>query len=169
MAMAIWEKKPEVEGVAFSTTKMRIYCHVIEGNKADPGTLVLMVFPGAAEPKCFLVSRMNSATAIPNIELIHSMGRSYVVMLGRPHDLHGHMFAFVGKQVGDQLHLTFLEPTNEGGLMAFQIARVKLTPEVMVDTHLLPPSTNVCDAIAIMDVWMNPLMWYLASICHVRT
>jgi hypothetical protein len=81
---------------------MRIYNLVMAGNDHNPGALVLMVSTGASEPKCFLTARANSATAIPRIKLIHSVG-NYVVVLGQANDFHGHAFAFVGEQVGDQL------------------------------------------------------------------
>ena len=90
------------EREAFSTTEMRTYRLVMQGNNLDPGAIVLTVSTGASEPKCFLTSRMKSATAIPNIELIHSMD-SYLIALRQPDDLHGHTFAFVGEQIGDQL------------------------------------------------------------------
>ena len=44
------------------------------GKNPDPGALALMVSTGASEPESFLTSRMSSATAIPEIQLIHLMG-----------------------------------------------------------------------------------------------
>ena len=107
ISRAIWSKVPEAERAAFSTAEMRTYGLVMQGNYLDPGAIVLRVSTGAAEPKCFLTSRMNSATAIPKIKLrIHSMG-SYLVALGQPDDLHGHTCAFVlGEQIRDQLPST---------------------------------------------------------------
>jgi hypothetical protein len=76
-------------------TEMRNYRNVMGGVNAGPGALVLLVTTGSLEPKCFLTSRANSATATPKIELIHSIG-NYVIALGQADDLHGHTFAFVG-------------------------------------------------------------------------
>ena len=120
ISRAIWAKKPKAERTAFSphNPDEQLYGHVLEGNNPDPGALVLMVPTGASAPKCFLTSRMSSAKKIRKIELIHSMG-SCVVALGQPNDLHGHTFAFVAEQVGDQLPSTFLKPTNGGALVAF--------------------------------------------------
>jgi hypothetical protein len=86
--------------MAFSTNEMRNCRTVMEGDDPDPGAVVLSVATGALEPKCFLTARTNSATAVPQIELIHSMG-TYVVALGQADDLHGLTFAYVGEQVGD--------------------------------------------------------------------
>ena len=95
ISRAIWSKVPEAERATFSTEEMRTYGLVMNGNHLEPGAVVLRVSTGASEPKCFLTSRLNSATAIPKIELIHSMG-SYLVALGQLDDLHGQTFAFVG-------------------------------------------------------------------------
>ena len=124
ISRAIWSKVPEAEHAAFSTTEMRTYGLVMQGNYLDPdGATVLWVSTGAAEPKCFLISRMHLATAIPKIELIHSMG-SYLVALGQPDNLHGHTFAFVGEQIGDRLPSTYLEPDSGRASLAFQPANV---------------------------------------------
>ena len=102
ISRTIWAKTPEAEREAFSTMEMRTFGLVMQGNNLTPGASVLSVSTEALEPKCFLTSTMNSATAIPKIELIHSMG-SYLVALGQPDDLYGHTFAFGGDQIGDQL------------------------------------------------------------------
>ena len=94
ISRAIWAKTPDAKRKVFSTTEMRTYGLVMQGNNLDPGTLVVTssVSTGASEPKCFLTLRMNSATtAIPKIELIHYVG-SYLVALGQPGNLHGHTF-----------------------------------------------------------------------------
>jgi hypothetical protein len=59
-----------------------------------------------------LTLRENSQTAVPKIELIHSIG-NYVVALGQVDDLHGHSFAFVGESIGNQLSSTFLVPSMQ--------------------------------------------------------
>jgi hypothetical protein len=167
ISIAIWAKKPEAERTAFSTTEMRNYRLALEGNNPNPGGLVLMVATGASEePKCFLTARMNSATVIPKIELIHSLG-NYVVALGQPDDLHGHTFAFVGEQVGNQLPSTFLEPTGGGALAAFAIQAVDVPSAAAIDAHYAqanPPIFLPSDTPGIgknlMDVCMIPLsMW----------
>ena len=165
IAMAIWAKKPEAERAAFSTTEMRNYQLVQQGNHDNPGALVLMVATGASEPKCFLTARMNSVTAIPKIDMIHSMG-NYVVALGQPDDLHGHTFAFVGEQVGDQLPSTFLEPQNGGALNAFNTIDVDVPSEAAVIAHyaqanapMFLPSVTGGENTALMEVCMIPLMW----------
>jgi hypothetical protein len=144
---------------------MRNYWLVQNDNNPNPGALVVMVVMGAAEPKCFLTARTNSATAIPKIELIHSMG-NYVVALGQADDLHGHTFAFVGDQVDDQLPSTFLEPAQGGALAAFSTVRVNVPPQVVIIAHYAqatPPiflqSTTAGIATDTMEVHMIPLMW----------
>ena len=124
------------------------YHQLLQGSNLDPGDLVLSsVSTRAVESKCFLTSRMNSATAIPEVELIHSLG-SYLVVLGQPGDLHGHAFAFVGEQIGDQLPSTFLEPTNGGALLAFQAADVEVPSQAKIDAHRAqdnaPPGPRQC-------------------------
>ena len=54
IAMAIWAKKVEAEHDAFSTTKMRNYHHVIQGNNLHPWALVFRASTQVPEPKCFL-------------------------------------------------------------------------------------------------------------------
>jgi hypothetical protein len=164
ISLVIWAKKPEAERAAFSTTEMRNYRLVQNGTNPNPGALVLMVATGAAEPKCFLMARTNSATAIPKIELIHSMG-NYVVALGQADDLHGHTFAFVRDQVGDQLPSTFLEPAQGGPLAAFSTVRVDVLPQAVITAHYaqadppILPSTTAGVATDMLEVCMIPLMW----------
>jgi hypothetical protein len=137
----------------------------MEGNDPDPGAVILSVVTGALEPKCFLTSRTNSATARPKIELIHSMG-TYVVALGQADDLHGLTFASVGEQVGDQLPSTFLEPQDGGALLAFELVNVEVPEEAALTAHyaqanaplLMPHNTDGVDT-DLMDVCMIPLMW----------
>ena len=102
VAMAIWAKKPEAEREVFSAAEMRTCHQLLQGNDADLGASALSVSTKAAEPKCFLTSRMNSATAIFKVELTHSLG-GCLVAPGQPNDLHGHALAFVGERIGDQL------------------------------------------------------------------
>ena len=143
----IWSKTPEAEQATLLTTKMRTYGLVTQGNNISPGALVLSVSTGAPEPKSFLTSRMNLATAIPKIELlIHSMG-SYLVAPGQFDNLHGHTLAFVGEQIEDQLLLTFLEPDNGGASLAFQAANVvvPIKPRLMPIT---PKPRPRCSSLA---------------------
>jgi hypothetical protein len=105
---------------------------VQEGNHTSPGELILLVATGASEPECFLTARTNSVTAIPKIELIHSMG-THALVLGQADDLHGHAFAFVGDQVGNQLPSTFLEPAGGGALVAFETINVEASSEADVN------------------------------------
>lgn len=163
ISLAIWAKKAEGERAAFSTEEMRNYRLAKEGN--NPGALVLTVVTGAAEPKCFLTARTNSVTATPKIELIHSMG-NYVVALGQADDLHGHTFAFVGDQVGNQLPSTFLEPARGGALGAFATAYVDVPSEAVVAAHYAQdhppfflPSTTAGVATDMIELCMIPLMW----------
>jgi hypothetical protein len=64
------------------------------------------------------------------------------------------------------LSSTFLEPTNGGALVAFQVNEVDVPFEAMIDAHyaqatapLFLPSTMVRNAIELMDICMIPLMW----------
>jgi hypothetical protein len=83
---------------------------VQKGDNPNPGApMVLLVATGASEPVRFLAARTNSAAATPKIEWIHSIGNCHVAALGQPNNLHGHTFAFVGDQVGEQLPSTFLK------------------------------------------------------------
>lgn len=165
ISMAIWDKVAEAERAEFSNSEMRNYQLVVNGNNASPGALVLMVSTGAFEPKCFLTARMNSARAIPQIELIHSVG-NYVVALGQADDLHGHSFAFVGDQVGDQLPSTYLEPETGGILSAFTMSNVGVPTEAVINAHyaqvnpsVFLPSDTAGVATDLMEVCMIPLMW----------
>jgi hypothetical protein len=68
---------------------------------------------------------------------------NYVVALGQADDLHGHTFAFVGDQVGDQLPSTFLEPAQGGALTAFSTVRVNVPSQAVITAHYAqaaPPS-----------------------------
>jgi hypothetical protein len=77
----------------------------------------------------------NLATGILKIKLaIHSMG-DYVAALGQPDDLHGHMFAFVGDQVGEQLPSTFLKPKLGGTLVAFLTVNIDAPSQAVIVAH----------------------------------
>jgi hypothetical protein len=85
-------------------------------------------------------------TAIPKIELIHWKG-NYVVALGQADDLHGHMFAFVGDHVDNQLPSIFLEPTQGGALATFSTVRVDVQAVItahyaQADPPIFLPSTT---------------------------
>ena len=78
---------------------------------------------------------MSSATAIPKVELIQSLG-SHMVTLGQPNDLRWRAFAFVRKQIGDQVPSTFLKLTSGGGaLLAFQMADVEVPSQHDLSEH----------------------------------
>ena len=80
---------------------------------------------------------MNPATAVPKIKLMRSTRGSCAVVLRQPDDLHGRALASAGEQVGDQLPLTFLEPTKGGALLmvAFQASEVDVPSEAMIGAH----------------------------------
>jgi hypothetical protein len=165
ISLAIWDKVAEAERAEFSDSEMRDCQLVINGNDASPGALVLMVSTGAFEPECFLTARMNSARAIPPIELVHSVG-DYVVALRQADDLHGHSFAFVEDQVGDQLPSTHLEPETGGMLLAFAMSNVEVPTEAVINAHcaqvnpsVFLPSDAAGAATDLMEVCVMPLMW----------
>jgi hypothetical protein len=108
---------------------------------------------------------MNSVTAIPKIELIHSMG-DHVVVLGQPDDLHGHAFAFVDKQVGDQLPSTFFEPQQGGALTAFGTVDADVPCKAAIATHCAQAnvpafltSATVGLTVKLVEGCVVPLMW----------
>ena len=90
---------------------------------------------------------MNLATAIPKVKLIYSMGSYAAVVLRQPIDL-GHTLTFVGEQIGDQLLSSFLEPTNGGALVAFQVAEVKVTLQATIIEAPTPNPMLLCSCLA---------------------
>jgi hypothetical protein len=87
---------------------MAKYIALLTGGTQNPEDLALAVTTSSLEPMCFLTSRETPPTAIPTIELIHSIG-IYAVVLGQAvDDLHaGSAFTFAGTTTDHQLPSTF--------------------------------------------------------------
>jgi hypothetical protein len=143
---------------------MANYLALLSGGTPNPEVLALAVTTSSLEPMCFLTCRETSSTAVPTIELIHSIG-TYVVVLGQADDLHGHSFAFVGETTGDQLPSAFLEP--DAGVATTVVRNTVSVPDLAtVQGHyaqpgasVLMPSTTVGTNAEVALVCMIPLMW----------
>jgi hypothetical protein len=164
IAMAIWDKVPEALRVNHAGTEMARYLALLGGQVENPEALALAVTTTSLEPKCFLTARMNSATAIPQIMLVHSVG-NYVVALGQADDLHGHSFAFTGEQVGNQLPSALLEPVVGAASTLTRHDATTPSQETLVAHYatagasLLMPSTTVGINKQVAGMCMIPLMW----------
>jgi hypothetical protein len=95
--------------------EMTNYIALLTGGTQNPEDLALPVTTSSLEPMCFLTSWETLPTAIPTIELIHSIG-IYVVVLGQVDDLHGSAFTFAGETTDHQLPSTFREPVGGAAL-----------------------------------------------------
>jgi hypothetical protein len=163
--MAIWSKVPDASlRNQHAGREMANYLALLNGGTPQPEILALAVTTSSLEPMCFLTCRETSSTAVPTIELIHSIG-NYVVVLGQVDDLHGHSFAFVGETTGDQLPSSLLEPT--AGVATTVTRRNVPVPDLAtVQGHyaqagasvLMPSGTGGPNA-DVASVCMIPLMW----------
>ena len=164
ISRAIWSKVPEALRNQHAGKEMANYLALLNGGTPHPEALALAVTTSALEPMCFLTCRETSSTAIPTIELIHSIG-NYVVALGQVDDLHGHSFAFVGETTGDQLPSAFLEPAV--GIAATIVRRNVPVPDLAtVRGHYAQPGASVLMPSGtggpnadVASVCMIPLMW----------
>jgi hypothetical protein len=165
IARAIWEKVPPHLRDQHAGKEMANYLALLTDGVPNSGTLALAVTTTSLEPKCFLTSRDNSLSAIPRIELIHSIG-NYVVALGQVDDLHGHSFAFVSESTGQQLPSTFLAPAT-GAASAIDRHPVRRVPTAeAIQAHyarngilILVPSNVAGEDTEVADMCMIPLMW----------